>query len=53
MLLYELAHGDAVDVAVGTLDDPQACDRIGPTAAPLIERLKSMGGGTTPTAASQ
>lgn len=35
------------------LDDPQACDRIGPTAAPLIERLKSMGGGTTPTAASQ
>ena len=35
------------------LDDPQACDRIGPTAAPLIERLKSMGGGTTPTSASQ
>ena len=35
------------------LDDPQACDRIGPTAGPLIERLKSMGGGTTPTAASQ
>ena len=31
------------------LDDPGACDRIGPTAGPLIARLKQMGGGTTPT----
>ena len=29
------------------LDDPQACDRIGPTAAPLIARLKSMRGGAS------
>ncbi|QJD16263.1 hypothetical protein [Paracoccus sanguinis] len=27
------------------LDDPQACDRIGPTAAPLVARLKGMGAG--------
>jgi len=27
------------------LDDPQACDRIGPTAAPLVARLKRMGAG--------
>lgn len=32
------------------LDDPGACDRIGPTAQPLIARLKAMGGGTTPVA---
>lgn len=25
VLLFELAHEDAVDVAVGTLDDPQDC----------------------------
>ncbi|HHY02114.1 MAG TPA: hypothetical protein GX686_04495 [Paracoccus sp.] len=31
------------------LDDPGACDRVGPTAGPLIARLKQMGGGTTPT----
>lgn len=30
------------------LDDPSACDRIGPTARPLIERLIGMGGNTTP-----
>ncbi|MDT1063591.1 hypothetical protein RM190_17090 [Paracoccus sp. CPCC 101403] len=30
------------------LDDPQACDRIGPTAKPLIQQLVDMGGGTTP-----
>lgn len=30
------------------LDDPTACDRIGPTAKPLIRRLIGMGGGTTP-----
>lgn len=35
------------------LDDPEACDRIGPTAKPLIERLVGMGGGTTPIAQSQ
>lgn len=28
------------------LDDPAACDRVGPRAAPLIERLVGMGGGT-------
>ena len=33
------------------LDDPQACDRIGPTAAPLVARLKGMGAGAA--AASQ
>lgn len=35
------------------LDDPGACDRIGPTAKPLIGRLVGMGGGTTPIAQSQ
>lgn len=35
------------------LDDPGACDRIGPTAPALIARLKSMGGGTTAEGASQ
>ncbi|MFV0291945.1 MAG: hypothetical protein ACK5II_01440 [Paracoccus sp. (in: a-proteobacteria)] len=28
------------------LDDPAACDRIGPKARPIIEDLISMGGGT-------
>ena len=35
------------------LDDPGACDRIGPQAKPLIARLKAMGGGTTPLSRSQ
>ena len=35
------------------LDDPAACDRIGPTARPLIQRLIGMGGGTTPLTQSQ
>ncbi|TWI31019.1 hypothetical protein [Paracoccus sulfuroxidans] len=35
------------------LDDPASCGRIGPTAQPLIERLVSMGGGTTPLTQSQ
>jgi len=35
------------------LDDPAACDRIGPRAQPLIARLKAMGGGTTPLSRSQ
>ena len=35
------------------LDDPTACDRIGPTAKPLIQRLIGMGGGTTPLTQSQ
>ena len=35
------------------LDDPGACDRIGPTARPLIARLKRMGGGTAPLDRSQ
>lgn len=35
------------------LDDPTACDRIGPTAKPLITRLVGMGGGTTPLTQSQ
>jgi len=35
------------------LDDPGACDRIGPTAKPLIQRLVGMGGGTTPLTQSQ
>lgn len=35
------------------LDDAAACDRIGPTAAPLIARLKGMGGGTAPLDRSQ
>lgn len=35
------------------LDDPTACDRIGPTAQPLIQRLIGMGGGTEPLSQSQ
>ena len=35
------------------LDDPGACDRIGPRAQPLIARLKAMGGATTPLSRSQ
>lgn len=35
------------------LDDPGACDRVGPTAKPLIQRLISMGGGTTPVDQAQ
>lgn len=35
------------------LDDPGACDRIGPRVKPLIARLKAMGGGTTPLSRSQ
>lgn len=35
------------------LDDPGACDRIGPRAQPLIAQLKAMGGGTTPLSHSQ
>lgn len=35
------------------LDDPASCDKIGPTAAPLIKRLVGMGGGTTPLTQSQ
>ena len=35
------------------LDDPDACDRIGPTAKPLIGQLVDMGGGTTPISQSQ
>ncbi|HWL57062.1 MAG TPA: hypothetical protein VNQ78_10385 [Paracoccus sp. (in: a-proteobacteria)] len=35
------------------LDDPAACDRIGPTAKPLIQRLVGMGGDTTPLAKSR
>lgn len=32
--------------AFNLLDDPAACDRIGPRARPLIDRLVGMGGGT-------
>lgn len=39
--------------AFGLLDDPGACDRIGPTAAQLIAQLKAMGGGTTADSVSQ
>ena len=35
------------------LDDPGACDRIGPRAQALIARLKAMGGATTPLSRSQ
>lgn len=35
------------------LDDPEACDRIGPTAKPLIQRLIGMGGDTKPLNQSQ
>lgn len=34
--------------AFGLLDDPAACDRIGPQAKPLVQRLIGMGGGTEP-----
>lgn len=34
--------------AFALLDDPSACDRIGPQARPLIDRLIGMGGGTGP-----
>ncbi|WP_370515115.1 hypothetical protein [Paracoccus sp. S-4012] len=33
--------------AFSLLDDPSACDRIGPRARPLIDRLVAMGGSTT------
>lgn len=35
------------------LDDPEACDRIGPTAKPMIQRLIGMGGDTRPLNQSQ
>ncbi len=35
------------------LDDPGACDRIGPEAKPMIQRLKAMGGDTVPLTQSQ
>lgn len=35
------------------LDDPTACDRVGPTAKKLIKRLVDMGGGTTPLSQAQ
>ena len=35
------------------LDDPGACDRVGPRARPLIKRLVGMGGGTAPLMQSQ
>ena len=35
------------------LDDPGACDRIGPRAKPLIKRLVGMGGGTASLMQSQ
>ncbi|MCF3974411.1 hypothetical protein [Paracoccus salsus] len=34
--------------AFALLDDPLSCDRIGPEARPLIERLQAMGGSTSP-----
>lgn len=34
--------------AFAALDQPGTCDREGPKIAPLIRRLKSMGGGTDP-----
>lgn len=39
--------------AFKALDDPGACDRIGPSAGPLIRELVRMGGGTTPLTQSQ
>lgn len=36
--------------AFALLDDPSACDRIGPQAGPLLEKLKQMGGATQPAA---
>lgn len=35
------------------LDDDGACERIGPTAKPLIQKLIDMGGGTTALTQSQ
>ena len=35
------------------LDDPGACDRIGPTAKPMIQRLIGMGGDTKALTESQ
>ena len=35
------------------LDDPGACDQIGPKARPLIDRHIGMGGGTPPLTQSQ
>ena len=35
------------------LDDPGACDRIGPTAKPMIQRLIGMGGDTKALTQSQ
>ena len=34
--------------AFSVLDDPEACDRLGPEAPALIARLEQLGGGTTP-----
>ena len=34
--------------AFAALDQPGTCDREGPKIAPLIRRLKAMGGGTDP-----
>lgn len=36
--------------AFALLDDPASCDRVGPKARPLIDRLVGMGGGVTPNA---
>ena len=38
--------------AFALLDDPASCGRIGPKAAPLIDRLVSMGGATEPETAA-
>lgn len=35
------------------LDDPGACDRIGPTSAAVLDRLIALGGDTTPVARSE
>lgn len=35
------------------LDDPATCDRVGPSAKPLIQRLIGMGGDTRPLYQSQ
>ncbi|MFV0383410.1 hypothetical protein [Paracoccus sp. (in: a-proteobacteria)] len=34
--------------AFALLDDPAACDRIGPQAKPLLDKLQQMGGGIQP-----
>lgn len=41
---------DYVGPAFDLLDDPSACDRIGPQARPLLNRLEEMGGATGPAA---